>query len=179
MEASVVPVTDDALPKAGWYPDPSGSTVLRWWNGVSWSDATHPMAGAPAQSAPVPSYPELFDSGSGPYLAQGAAHSRRGLWLVLGTLGVLLAAAVVGVVAVVSLVASSTALDTGAVEQRIAESLSAQTGQDTTVQCPDSIELAAAGQTFTCEVSAEDGTTGTVEVTQDDDAGNVTWRVVD
>ena len=26
-------------PPAGWYPDPSGRTRLRWWDGLDWSDA--------------------------------------------------------------------------------------------------------------------------------------------
>jgi hypothetical protein len=25
-------------PPAGWYPDPSGRTRLRWWDGLDWSD---------------------------------------------------------------------------------------------------------------------------------------------
>ncbi|NQX26445.1 DUF2510 domain-containing protein [Microbacteriaceae bacterium VKM Ac-2854] len=36
-------------PRAGWYPDPAGSTQQRWWNGTGWTDS---LRDAPA--APVP-----------------------------------------------------------------------------------------------------------------------------
>lgn len=29
------------LPKADWYPDPSGQPGLRWWDGVQWTEHTH------------------------------------------------------------------------------------------------------------------------------------------
>jgi hypothetical protein len=177
LRASVLPVTEQNLPTAGWYPDPSGSASLRWWNGVSWSDDVHPLPGAPISgpTTPAATYPELFGTGDdGP---EPARRPRRGLWLALAMLVVLLAVAVVAVAALLSAVSNRTQLDTGAVEQKIAEKLSAQTGQTTTVSCPDSVEISA-GDTFTCDVTTGDGTTGTVEVTQDDDQGNVTFRVV-
>ncbi len=46
---------------AGWYPDPDGApAMVRWWNGLSWSDVTTPAGpGIAVQSAP----------GAGPVLA--------------------------------------------------------------------------------------------------------------
>jgi len=42
-------------PPPGWYPDPDGSPELvRWWNGVSWSDVATPAGpGVAVQSSPV------------------------------------------------------------------------------------------------------------------------------
>jgi Protein of unknown function (DUF2510) len=43
---------------SGWYPDPSNSSIQRWWNGISWGDQTRHANGTPiptAASAPTPS----------------------------------------------------------------------------------------------------------------------------
>jgi hypothetical protein len=31
---------DAELAPFGWYPDPAGSPMLRWWNGTNWTDRT-------------------------------------------------------------------------------------------------------------------------------------------
>ena len=41
-----------SLPAAGWYPDPSGGPVQRWWDGTGWTAQTYNPAGAVAQTAP-------------------------------------------------------------------------------------------------------------------------------
>jgi len=40
---------------AGWYPDPAGGPLSRWWDGRQWTDATQPV---PAYAAPgyAPAY---------------------------------------------------------------------------------------------------------------------------
>jgi hypothetical protein len=37
----------------GWYPDPGGQPVWRWWTGSEWSPYWAPMAPAPYQQSPV------------------------------------------------------------------------------------------------------------------------------
>jgi hypothetical protein len=48
-------VTGRAQPAPGWYPDPDGAAgMVRWWNGISWSDVATPAGpGVAVQSSPV------------------------------------------------------------------------------------------------------------------------------
>ena len=48
-------MTGPAQPAPGWYPDPDGTSgMVRWWNGVSWSDVATPAGpGVTVQSSPV------------------------------------------------------------------------------------------------------------------------------
>jgi hypothetical protein len=166
-------VTEQSAPEPGWYPDPSGSANLRWWNGVSWSDSTHPLPGAPAASAPVPAYPSIFGDEEQAAAAPGA----RGPWRSVVLVVVLLAVAGIAVAFLLSAISSRSLLDTSFVEQQIAESLSQSSGLTTTVTCPDEVTVAA-GDTFTCTATTDDGRTAQIEVTQDDDQGTVTWSAV-
>jgi hypothetical protein len=166
-------VTEQSSPEPGWYPDPAGSPNLRWWNGVSWSDATHALPGASPQSIPAPAYPSIFGDDPGP--ADG--RRGRGAWVAVAMVVVLLGIAGVAVAFLFSAVSSQTRLDTAVVEQQIAERLSLTSGLTTTVICPDEVTIAA-GSTFMCTATTDDGRTALIEVTQDDDRGNVTWDTV-
>ncbi|MGH2428134.1 MAG: DUF4333 domain-containing protein [Candidatus Limnocylindria bacterium] len=44
------------------------------------------------------------------------------------------------------------------------------------VECPDDVVMQA-GNEFECTATDEQGNTGVVTVTQDDDAGNLTWKL--
>jgi len=44
---------------AGWYPDPSGNGLERWWDGINWSDATQTPQSAVPAAAPVATAPGL------------------------------------------------------------------------------------------------------------------------
>jgi hypothetical protein len=167
-------VTEERSPEPGWYPDPSGSTNLRWWNGVSWSDATHPLPGATEASVPPAAYPTIFgdDPEAAPPRTKG-----RSTGCAVALVILLLAVAGIAVAVLLSAVSNRSLLDTGVVEQRIAEDLSASTGLTTTVVCPDEVTIAA-GDTFGCTATTDDGTVTDIEVTQLDDQGNVSWTPV-
>ena len=71
-------------------------------------------------------------------------------------------------------------LDTDSLEEQIEADIEAQApGVDITeVDCPDGVQPQA-GDVFVCRATADDGSVGTIEVTQTDDEGNVTWEVTD
>ena len=76
-------------------------------------------------------------------------------------------------------VACSKTLDMTELEGSLKDQLETQldvTGL--TVDCPDDVE-AKAGDTFRCTATGTDGSEVTIEVTQTDDQGNLTWEIVD
>ena len=69
-------------------------------------------------------------------------------------------------------------IDADKLEGEIAPGVEEQTGtRDVEVSCPDDIEAEEGGE-FECDLTAEGGIEAKVAVTQEDDDGNVRWRVV-
>jgi hypothetical protein len=68
-------------------------------------------------------------------------------------------------------------LDTQELEGEIATGLSEQTGITATIECPEDVPLEQ-GNEFECTAQAEDGTTAQIAVTQNDNEGNVSWRLL-
>ena len=69
-------------------------------------------------------------------------------------------------------------LDVSQIEEQITPEVESQTGaKDVQVDCPDDVE-AEKGGTFECDLSAQGGIEASVNVTQEDDEGNVSWELV-
>ncbi len=53
-----------AMPVQGWYPDPGGSALMRWWSGMEWTAHTlDPMTGQPPVAyQPIPSHSDYASS---------------------------------------------------------------------------------------------------------------------
>jgi hypothetical protein len=67
-------------------------------------------------------------------------------------------------------------LDANDLEETLRAKIEQQLGaHGVTVDCPDD-EPAKAGATFQCTATSAAGKTLTIEVTQTDDQGNVTWK---
>lgn len=178
-------MTDAPLPEPGWYPDPSGAPTLRWWNGVTWSDATHPLMPAEPQplavppTAPAPASQVWSPVVPPPSDALPASEAeptarRRRWWIPLVAIVALLA---LGITAVSALLAGSPRLDTGAIQTRIAAELSAEAQERVTVDCPSRVEIRA-GSTFTCTASYPDGGDVEIVVLQTSARGDVRWSPV-
>ncbi|HET7901687.1 MAG TPA: DUF4333 domain-containing protein [Candidatus Nanopelagicales bacterium] len=178
-------MTDPDLPQAGWYPDPSGAPALRWWNGVTWSDQTHPLspdAARPSPAAAPPTAPLPTTQVWAPVVPPAeesvgsATAARRRWWIPVVALVALLALAGVAASALLGGIGGRDRLDTRALEQRIAAELSRQAGTQVTVSCPSRVDLRA-GSSFTCTASDGQGGQAAVVVQQTDDSGDVTWTL--
>lgn len=90
------------------------------------------------------------------------------------TAGLVAAVVVWGVAA-----ACSRTLDVEQLQRELETGIEAQTDFEILgVRCPESVAIAA-GATFTCTAVTPEGDTGTVTVTQDDAAGNVSWELTE
>ena len=84
------------------------------------------------------------------------------------------AAALVAVTLVA--VGCTKSLDTANLESTLKTQLESQlNASGLTVSCPDNIKVESGG-TFECTATDQSGQSVTIEVTQKDDQGNVTWK---
>ncbi|MGH8905872.1 MAG: DUF4333 domain-containing protein [Egibacteraceae bacterium] len=68
-------------------------------------------------------------------------------------------------------------LNTQRLQDQLATGIQAQTGVVVAVRCPGNVRLET-GDEFQCALTAGDGSTRQVAVTQRDDRGNVSWKVM-
>lgn len=71
---------------------------------------------------------------------------------------------------------TSEMLNMDGLEPALREWLSGQGVEAQSIECPKA-RVIKAGDVFDCTVTAADGTTLTIEVTQSDEQGNVTWAI--
>ena len=77
---------------------------------------------------------------------------------------------------VLVLAGCSSSINVADLEAQVQDGLAEQLGGTWTVECPDSMEIQA-GLTTNCMATSDTGEAINVDITQDDDQGNVTWRV--
>jgi hypothetical protein len=65
---------DPRQPQPGWYPDPGGSRVLRWWDGTAWTPHTQPL---PDLQPPTTPLPGMAPPAAGPAPQPAGHRSRR------------------------------------------------------------------------------------------------------
>jgi hypothetical protein len=63
---------------AGWYPDATDSTQLRWWDGVQWTEHRHPAVAAQRAEPSVPSAEPAITDASG--VPTGLLDRKHGLF---------------------------------------------------------------------------------------------------
>jgi hypothetical protein len=80
---------DGSTMPPGWYPDPDGAPgLVRWWNGVTWSDVATPAGPGVAVQHPVGYTPQAYAPAVPPPAAPGGP--RTGWIIGLGVLGLAL-----------------------------------------------------------------------------------------
>jgi hypothetical protein len=163
----------------GWYPDPSGRLMERWWDGSAWSDQTRPYA---APTAAAPTYAPLTP------LPATAEKPPRGLgnggifvtWLFLGIFSLIFAfystrisgrakwiwtglvaaeIAAIVVIVVVAVRPGTGSVDTNAVQQFVTNSIpgsvtgAASAPSDETVTVQDVTCVQATSNTWACDAT--------------------------
>ena len=91
---------DQPAPPPGWYPDPDGTAgLVRWWNGVSWSEVATPAGpGVAVQTSPVLAPPTQLPSPVPPPAGpDGPGSSARTAWIVGVSMLVLVAVVVAAI----------------------------------------------------------------------------------
>ncbi len=67
----------------GWYPDPDGSPgLVRWWNGITWSDVATPAGPGVAVQQPTSYTPHPFDPAVPPPVPPSPSGGGRVGWVV-------------------------------------------------------------------------------------------------
>jgi hypothetical protein len=85
-----VSLPDGAAMPPGYYPDPDGAPgLVRWWNGVSWSDVATPAGPGVTVQQPV-GYPQRAVDPVVPPPVPSGSGGRTGLAVVLGVLALVL-----------------------------------------------------------------------------------------
>jgi hypothetical protein len=85
-------------------------------------------------------------------------------------------ALVLAAASVLVLAGCSSSINVADLETQVQDGLAEQLGGTWTVECPDSMEIQA-GLTTNCMATSDTGESINVDITQDDDQGNVTWKV--
>lgn len=70
-----MPEYGTTTPAAGWYPDPAGGTLERWWGGVEWTETTRPIQ--IVQAAPEPAFAGVPGGGINPFAGEVQAGTSR------------------------------------------------------------------------------------------------------
>ena len=80
------PPQDPRQPSPGWYPDPDGQQVLRWWSGMGWTPHTQPLPGLQPSAGPAPAaQPQPAGHRS---RNRGGSHWVRNILTVIGGLAI-------------------------------------------------------------------------------------------
>jgi hypothetical protein len=82
---------DGSAMPPGWYPDPDGAPgLVRWWNGVAWSDVATPAGPGVAVQQPAGYAPRPYEPAVPPAAPPSRSGGRTGWIVAIGVLGLIL-----------------------------------------------------------------------------------------